>query len=121
MGIKLKQFLDERGFQQNPFATTNAEQERASLSSFFVRAAWFDQLVGDPQMPESLILFAPQGHGKTSHRIEVGRRAGEHPDTPALVVTLNDFSMLLSDGLDHITINTYIAVLRRLCLEALDD
>ena len=121
MGIKLKQFLDEHGFQKNPFATTNAEQETELLSSFFVRAAWFDQLVGDPQRPESLILYAPQGHGKTSHRIEVGRRAGEHPETPALVVTLNDFSTLLRGGLDQITIDTYIVVLRRLCLEALDD
>jgi hypothetical protein len=119
MAIKLQQFFNARGFHANPFATTNAEQETDFLPSFFVRVPWFDQLVGHPQRPESLILFAPQGYGKTSHRIELGRHASDH-ETAALVVTLNDFSTLLDYGLDQVTIATYIAVIRQLFLEALD-
>ena len=119
MAIKLDTFLNERGFHANPFATTNAEQETEFLPAFFKRVDWFDRLVGNPQSPESLILFAPQGHGKTSHRIELGRRAGEH-ETPALVLTLNDFSTLVRKGLDCVTIDTYVGVIRQLFLEAFD-
>ncbi len=120
MSIEIEGFLRTRGFHKNPFATTNAEQETEELPAFFQRVAWFDQLVGDPQHPESLILFAPQGHGKTSHRLELGRRAGEH-ETPALVLTLNDFSPLLRSSLEQVTIDAYIALIRQLFLHALDD
>lgn len=119
MAITPDQFLRDKGFNANPFATTNAEQETEFLPAFFLRVAWFEQLVGNPRRPESLLLFAPQGHGKTSHRIELGRRAGDH-ETPALVVTLNDFSALLRNGIEHVSINTYVAVLRNLFLKMLD-
>jgi hypothetical protein len=121
MGINFSAYLQARGFSANPFATTNAEQEVEYLPSFFVRVAWFDQLVGDPQNPQSLILFAPQGHGKTSHRLEVARIASERRDAPALVVTLNDLSLLVHDGIDHVSLNTYVSIIRRLTLEALDS
>lgn len=120
MGIGFNTYLQARGFHANPFATTNAEQEIETLPSFFVRVTWFDQLVGDPRDPQSLILFAPQGYGKTSHRLEVARIVRERRDAPALIVTLNDFSLLLQDGIDHVTLSTYVHIIRRLTLEALD-
>lgn len=120
MPISVDAFWDARGFSENPFATTNAEQEKDRLAAFFVRVDSFDQLVGNPQRPESLILFAPQGYGKTSHRLEIGRIAESRRDSPALVVTLNDFSLLIDGGLEQISLATYLRVLRRLTLEALD-
>jgi hypothetical protein len=120
MPIELQHFLHARGFRTHPFRTVNAEQERAELPAYFVRVPWFDQLVGDPQHPESLVLFAPPGHGKTSHRLEVARRASE-PNRMhrALTVVLNDVDALLAGGIEHITVNTYIEPIRRKTLEVL--
>ncbi len=119
MPITLDAFLQSRRFNGNPFATTNAEQEREQLATYFVRVPWFEQLAGDPQHPESLILFAPQGYGKTSHRLEVARLAGQRRDTPALIVTFSDFDLLLQDH-DQVHLEDYLVILRRLTLEALD-
>ncbi len=119
MSITLDAFLQSRRFNGNPFATTNAEQEREQLATYFVRASWFERLVGNPQHPESLILFAPQGYGKTSHRLEVARLAGQRRDTPALIVTFSDFDLLLNDR-DQVYLEDYLVILRRLTLEALD-
>lgn len=121
MPITFEAFLRARRFSTNPFATTNAEQERELLSSYFVRASWFDRLVGTPKEPESLILFAPRGYGKTSHRIEVGRLASERRDGPALIVAFTDFDLLSLDGPSQLGITSYIQTLRRLTLHALDD
>lgn len=117
----LDEYLRARGFHANPFATTNAEQEKDRLPSFFVRVPWFDWIVGDPRHPESLILFAPQGHGKTSHRVEVARHAGERREYPALVVTFTDFDLLLHAGLEQVTIGNYLSIIRRLTLKSLAD
>ncbi len=119
MPISLDAFLQSRRFSGNPFATTNAEQEREQLAAYFVRVPWFERLAGDPQHPESLILFAPRGYGKTSHRLEVARLAGQRRDTPALIVTFSDFDLLLQGG-DQIHLEDYLKILRRLTLEALD-
>lgn len=121
MSISHSAYLTANGFRADPFATTNAEQETERLPSFFVRAAWFDQLVGDPQHPQSMILFAPQGFGKTSHRLEVARIVSERRDHPALVVTLNDFGLLMQNGAEQVTLVEYVALIRRLALEALDS
>ncbi|NJL54959.1 hypothetical protein HC928_07060 [bacterium] len=79
-----------------------------------MQVSWFDWLVGDTRKPQSLILFAPQGHGKTSHRIEVARLARTSAIAPALVVTLNDVSMLLQSSGEPIDLPEYISILRRL-------
>jgi len=120
MPIRLDQYLTTQGFAAHPFATTNAEREVSVLPSFFVRVSWFDWLMGNPSQPESVILFAPQGYGKTSHRMETARRASERRNAPALVITISDFSTLLHDGIEHVTFDTYLTVIRRLTLEALD-
>lgn len=122
MQNKLTQYLAARGFSSNPFATTNAEQEKELLPRFFVQVSWFNWLVGNPQQPESLILFAPQGYGKTSHRIEVGRLASEKTrQHRALIVNFNDVNMLLQEEAGPVTISTYLPYLRRKVLQALKE
>jgi hypothetical protein len=121
MAISVDAFLQARGFRSNPFAKTNAEQEKEILPAYFVCVSWFDQLVGDPSNPESLILFAPQGYGKTSHRLEIARIAGACSESAALVVHFTDFESLLAPGVGPIGIESYIAPIRKLTLEALDD
>lgn len=121
MPISLEEFLRAHHFIHDPFATTNAEQEQTHLSSYFVRVSWFDLLVGNPALPESLILFAPRGHGKTIHRLEVARRASSFRDAPALVVSFTDFDLLLKDDIESIEIETYLRIIRQKTLEALDQ
>lgn len=117
MNNELRLYLQAKGFIAHPFATTNAEQETDQLPSFFLRADWFDQLVGDPQNPTSILLFAPQGYGKTSHRLEVARIVSEPSrEHRALVVMLDDVHLLLREAA---TIESYISLIRRKTLEAL--
>jgi hypothetical protein len=120
MPIPLEKFVQAHHFKANPFGTTNAEQERAHLSSFFVHVSWFDRLVGDTQSPESLLLFAPQGHGKTTHRIEVGRIAGDRRVNPALVVHFTDFDELFEAQQQSPQSNPYLRLLQKNTLIALD-
>ncbi len=120
MPIPLEKFVQAHHFKANPFGTTNAEQEQAHLSSFFVHVPWFDRLVGDTQRPESLLLFAPQGHGKTTHRIEVGRIAGNRRVNPALVVHFTDFDVLLEAQQQAPHTNPYLRMLQYQTVIALD-
>ncbi len=121
MAIKLIDFLKAHQFKAHPFLTTNAEQERLQLAEYFVRVGWFDQVVGDTRQPESLILFAPRGYGKTSHRLEVARLSGERSTAPALVVNFTDFDQLAAETAQPVDLNRYIEIIRAATLEALDD
>lgn len=120
MPIAVDSFLRERGFSAHPFATTNAERETEVLPSFFVPGEAFEWLVGDPARPQSLILFAPQGFGKTSYRVELARQVSQRREHTALVVTLDDFTPLVRNELEKITLDSHITLIRRLTLEALD-
>lgn len=118
MPISFEEFRIRRGFTKDPFAITNAEQELPLLPSFFVRIPWFDRLIGDTTSPESLILFAPQGHGKTSHRLEVGRLAME-ADKPALVVPFTECELLNWDEQQPQSFLSYLQPIIRVILEML--
>lgn len=116
MNVTPQAFWSVRGFRHDPFATTNAEQERSTLPSSFVRVPWFDRLVGDARHPESLILFAPRGYGKTSHRLEVGRLAATRRAAPALVVNFTAFDQLPPEP----DLAAYLPLVARQTLESLD-
>lgn len=118
MAINRDAYLRAKKFLANPFATTNAEQETERLASFFLHVPWFDQLVGDPRFPESLIVFAPRGYGKTSHRLEVARLARDRRVDPALVITFTEFDLLLNRPVSELT-EVYLATIRRKTVEAL--
>lgn len=119
MQLSLASFLERRGFQHNPFETTRAERERDLLPGWFRPSLLFDRIVGDPARPETCLLFAPTGHGKTSHRMEVARRVQERVEGPALAVELTDFDVLLHAGAGAVTLEAYLAHIHRLFLEAL--
>lgn len=130
LAITLHDFLVARKFTTDPFATTNAEQEREHLASYFVRVSWFDRLVGEAsqeqkargtrQQQKSLILFAPRGYGKTSHRMEVAR-AIEERRNQSLIVTFTDFDLLLQDAPGPADLNAYLPLICQGTLESLDD
>lgn len=60
-------FLARLGFDEDPFASTNAAGERR-LDAYFVDPPYFDSVVGDPRQPSSHIVLAPRGGGKTAQK-----------------------------------------------------
>jgi hypothetical protein len=64
--------LTSLGFEADPFAKTNADEEER-LEQYFVAPPFFNAVFGDPAMPKSSIVFAPRGGGKTAlkRRIEL--------------------------------------------------
>jgi hypothetical protein len=64
--------LKTLGFEQDPFATTNADEEEL-LKNYFIEPPFFKAVYGDINRPKSTIVFAPRGGGKTAlkRRIEI--------------------------------------------------
>lgn len=121
MPLSRATFLERRGFHRDPFDTVRAERERDLLPAWFVPSELFTTIVGTPTRPEPCLVFAPTGHGKTSHRIEMARRVQERADDPALAVSLTDFSGVLGAGAPPPDLDYYLTQLRVLVVEALAD
>lgn len=62
-----KEFLAKLGFRDDPFQFTNADQEE-HLQSYFVPPPYFSSVWGDPSAPQSHVVFAPRGGGKSAQR-----------------------------------------------------
>jgi hypothetical protein len=60
-------FLKQFGFEEDPFASTNAADE-PNLSNYFVEPPYFSTVMGDPRRPQSHVVLAPRGGGKTAQR-----------------------------------------------------
>jgi hypothetical protein len=68
----MRNWLQEVGFTHgSPFATSEADRETQLLPEFFIDTGYYDVLWGDPRNPQTVILFAPRGGGKTAHRVMV--------------------------------------------------
>jgi hypothetical protein len=76
--VKLQDFLNKHGFTEDPFASTNAEEEDL-LTDYFVRPPYFASVLGKPSQPRSTIVFAARGGGKTAQRrvLEEDSRGGD--------------------------------------------
>ena len=83
------QFLKQFGFEEDPFASTNAADE-PNLSNYFVEPPYFASVMGDPSRPKSHVVLAPRGGGKTAQRrmIEDASRSEN-----ILCVTYDTFSL----------------------------
>src|SRR5215217_8134618 len=116
MAIALNEYIQAKGFRADPFATSSAEEEVELLPSLFVQTDVFPNLANT----SCTILFAPPGHGKTSHRMEVARLAWDR--TPhELAVTFVGFDVFIARGVDQIGLTDYVDVLRRVILQTLHD
>lgn len=83
-------FLSSKGFNGDPFASTNSENEE-SLSDYFVPPPYFESVLGSPESPKSTIVFAPRGSGKTAQRrmIEIASQEGGEK---FVCITYSDFT-----------------------------
>jgi len=75
------------GFNADPFAKTNADEEER-LDSYFIQPPFYSTVFGDPASPKSTIVFAPRGGGKTAlkRKIEIASVGSKF-----LCITYNTF------------------------------
>lgn len=92
------------GFDKNPFAYTNADEEE-NLEEYFISPPYYENIQGDYNSPSSNIVLAPRGSGKTAQRkmIEIWSK-----DKPVLCVTYDRFELGNNQSLDDITLNYHL-------------
>ncbi|HEY1014810.1 MAG TPA: CHAT domain-containing protein [Herpetosiphonaceae bacterium] len=102
-----QEFLEAHGFQfhhdYGDLFTTKAETEReATLSASFVTSSLLEVERGRTSKrefnrllrPESAMVFAPHGYGKTAHRLQLARRLESHVQARALTASFTNFDTL---------------------------
>ena len=81
--------LQNLGFDSDPFAKTNADEEER-LEQYFIAPPFFSAVYGDTNTPKSSIVFAPRGNGKTAlkRKIELSSKNEDF-----LCITYNSFNI----------------------------
>mgnify|MGYP000923229143 CR=1 FL=1 len=88
--MSLEKFLANLGFDSDPFAKTNADEEER-LPDYFIRPPFFSSILGETARPKSAVVFAPRGGGKTALRIMLEKASCVRDDF--LCVTYNQFDL----------------------------
>jgi hypothetical protein len=117
--------LTNLGFDADPFAKTNADEEDR-LEEYFVPPPFFRAVYGDHRTPKSAIVFAPRGGGKTAlkRKIEIAMR-----NQPILCISYNHFNITNTKltqidsqyHLRHLVQLVLVGVLSRVYLMGVDD
>jgi hypothetical protein len=119
----LQEYLRFLDFSEgiDPFASVNARDEREVLESYFVAPPYFETLWGNPAEPQSSIILAPTGAGKTALAVMIDERAADMQPIadgrlPVLTVLYDDFSRLSlsqenQDLAAHLSAINYLLVL----------
>ncbi len=92
------------GFDENPFIHTNADRED-KLQQYFVRPPYFDSVFGDPKTPQSFVVFAPRGGGKTTQRLMIEKECIGHN---VLAVTYDRFEFPDIRKIEDITLRHHL-------------
>lgn len=88
--MEIDTFFARQGFETDPFESTNAENE-PRLAEYFVSPPYFATVLGDPSSPQSHVVLAPRGSGKTAQRKMIEARSTE--DTQTLCLLYATFDM----------------------------
>jgi len=92
--LRLESWLQQIGFAKgNPFAIGEAARESQLLPEFFVDTGYYDLIWGNPRVPQSTLVFAPRGSGKTAYRVMVQNQCyplSAHSDVLAILYTSFD-------------------------------
>lgn len=83
-----EEFFLCKQFRADPFATTNALQEKY-LEECFIQPPYYMSLLGSVKNPRSSFVTAPRGTGKTAQRVMLERFAEKEDGT--LAVVYDDF------------------------------
>lgn len=73
------QFLAQFGFAEEPFQSTNAGDEPL-LEHYFVPPPYFASVLGDTSRPQSNVVLAPRGGGKTAQRVMIEKHSATNRD-----------------------------------------
>src|SRR5579872_4277977 len=92
------------GFNGNPFAYTNADEEE-NLEQYFIPPPYYEAIKGDYNFPSSSIVLAPRGSGKTAQRRMIESWS---KDKPVLSVTYDRFELGNAQNLADITLNYHL-------------
>lgn len=93
MSVSIQRWIEAQGFcNGNPFEFYEADRD-PPLSHYFIAPEWFDALCGTPLQPQSAILFAARGHGKSSQRRQIAHICGTGKPS-ALIVELTEYEWL---------------------------
>jgi hypothetical protein len=112
--------LDTLGFSDNPFAIYVAENEPA-IDQYFIRPPYYDAVTERGRAPRSLLLFGARGAGKSATRLTFYKNSWaewERTEKGPLVVTLDDFGRILSDGPQKVDLGRFISEVGYLVVEA---
>ena len=99
--MKLRDFFDHYGISGNPFSEEDAQkdqvfQEHCIETTF--HPSW-DKLYGNPEEPDTSILFGEKGSGKTALRYQMIKELAKfnrnHPDSHPLVVEYANWNPFL--------------------------
>lgn len=92
------------GFNGHPFSKTNADEE-PNLKDYFVPPSYFDAIIGDARSPNSSVVLAPRGAGKTAQR----RMVEDHGiKSRYLAVTYDRFEFSAGQKLAGITLQYHL-------------
>jgi len=112
------EFFPSLGFDENPFEHTNADQEER-LPDYFVPPPYFDAVFGNPENPQSHIVFAPRGGGKTAQRRMVEHRCNQ---SDVLAITYDQFDFIGVDRATDVTLHHHLRnVIRSIVVAILID
>jgi hypothetical protein len=119
MAIALEEFLAHWEFRYHPFEACPDTEEHAELALYFVGSDCFDWLVARCRTPESVIMFADRGGGKTTLRHSLAARLSLRVNPAPLIISIDDLSSVLRGRhVQDVVIEDYLVLLRRLILEA---
>jgi DNA-binding winged helix-turn-helix (wHTH) protein len=120
---RLRYWLQRTDFFMDPFALSEADQERKYLPGLFVDKQYLYDILGDVNRLKPSILFAQRGEGKTATREMVAYECEKlNLKDKALAIRYFDFSYLL-DIAEHdagkITTKHHAQAIVRACLNVL--
>lgn len=108
------EYLISLGFNENPFQHTNADKETNILDKYFIAPDYFEDVWGDPKSPESNIVYAPRGAGKTAQRLMIEKRAEKHDEI--ITITYTDHDLTEFGSVEDISLSYHLEYLNRLML-----
>lgn len=117
--MTIEQFINNLGFETNPFQYSNADKEVEYLNAYFIKPDYFEDVWGNPYNPVSNIVYAPRGGGKTAQRIMIEKRAKESNDILAITYTNHDLSEFKK--IEDVNLQYHLTYLNRLLLISFFD
>lgn len=112
--MTIEQFINNLGFETNPFQYSNADKEVEYLNDYFIYPDYFEDVWGNPYNSVSNIVYAPRGGGKTAQRIMIEKRAKDTSDVLAITYTNHDLSKFKK--IEDINLEYHLIYLNRLLL-----